>query len=199
MRHLPLLLLACVLAPARAELPSPPGPESADASAAIEQVLAHPLFRERYMCAEHAVGELPFPGDDLGQDCVIAAFDEASPGGFLKLYRTDGASNEDWYGWNRPVHSPCDCEVVQLHVNPTTNVPGEPVPGRASGIVLKAADGTMFAVAHLQGFVVDAGAQVKAGERIGFVGNNGYARARTCTSVPGGANRRCRCAGTCAR
>ncbi|MBB1062004.1 M23 family metallopeptidase [Marilutibacter spongiae] len=178
MRHLAFLLLACAFAPVRAGPPVPaPEPDPAPADAPIEQVLAHPLFQAPYMCSEHAAGELPYPGDDLGQDCMVTGMEEDASPGFFRLYRTDGLGNEDWYGWNQPVHAPCDCEVVQLHVNPRTNPPGQPHQSRASGVVLKAADGTLFALAHLQGFLVEEGAHVKAGERIGFVGNNGYARA----------------------
>ena len=170
MRVAALFLLAFTSAAAHAQ-------QAAPAPAAIEQVLAHPLFEDPYMCSEHAEGELPYPGDDLGQDCMIAAFDEAKERLFPRLYRTDGSSNEDWYGWNRPVYSPCTCEVVDIHVNPLTNQPGRPDESRASGLILKAGDGTMFAVAHLQGFVVEVGSRLQAGDPVGFVGNNGYARA----------------------
>lgn len=171
MRAVALLLLAFTCVPSHAEQATAPTP------AAIEQVLVRPLFEDPYMCSEHAVGELPYPGDDLGQDCMIAAFDEGQEPLFLRLYRTDGSKNEDWYGWNRPVYSPCDCDVLKIHVNPLTNQPGQQSESRASGVILKASDGTMFAVAHLQGFVVEEGTRLKAGDQIGFVGNNGYSRA----------------------
>jgi len=143
----------------------------------IAQVLARPLFTDLYICSEHAVGELPFPGDDLGQDCMVVAFEEINKAIFPRLYRTDGSKNEDWYGWARPVYSPCDCDVLMVHVNPVTNQPGEPSKSRASGIILKSSDGTMFAVAHLQGILVVKGSHLTAGDQIGLVGNNGYARA----------------------
>ncbi|GGK15381.1 M23 family metallopeptidase [Luteimonas terricola] len=171
MRTSALLLLAITAAPSHAEQATVSTPDT------IEQVLARPLFNDPYMCSEHAAGELPYPGDDLGQDCMITAFDEGKEPLFLRLYRTDGSENEDWYGWNRPVYSPCDCDVVGIHVNPLTNQPGKQNESRASGVVLKTSDGTMFAVAHLQGFVVEEGSRLKAGDQIGFVGNNGYARA----------------------
>lgn len=171
MRIAATAVLALLCVPAFAETPLPS--EGTD----IQQVLAHPLFSDTYMCAEHAAGELPYPGDDLGQDCMIVSFGDSDEGGFQKLYGTDGATNEDWYGWNRPVQSPCDCEVVDVHTNAVTNRPGEPNPSRASGVVLKAADGTRFVVAHLREIGVEVGARVKAGDRLGRVGNNGYARA----------------------
>jgi len=171
MRTTTLLLLALAGLPHHTLL-------AADATPGqIGQVLTHPLFAEPYVCSEHADGELTHLGDDLGQDCMIATFGEDNAGSFPRLYRTDGAKNEDWFGWNRPVQSPCDCEVVAIHVNPLTNQPGRPDPSRASSVILKAADGTMFAVAHLQAMIVTKGARVRAGDPIGQVGNNGYARA----------------------
>lgn len=171
MRTVVFLLLALAWLPSHAEQATSSTPTK------IQQVLAHPLFEDPYMCSEHAEGELPYPGDDLGQDCMVAAFDDDQDLRFLRLYRTDGSTNQDWYGWNRPVHAPCDCTVLKVHVNPLTNKPGQPDKSRATGVILKAADGTMFAVAHLQALLVEEGARVKAGEQIGLVGNNGYARA----------------------
>ncbi|WP_449465470.1 M23 family metallopeptidase [Stenotrophomonas humi] len=171
MRAVALLLLAFTVAPSHAEQATISMPGT------IEQVLARPLFNEPYMCSEHAAGELPHPGDDLGQDCMIAAFDEGKEPLFLRLYRTDGSKNEDWYGWNHPVYSPCDCDVVKIHVNPVTNQPGQQNESRASSVILRTSDGTMFVVAHLQEFVTREGSRLKAGDQIGFVGNNGYARA----------------------
>jgi hypothetical protein len=171
MRAFALLFIALVPVPALAG-DAPPAP-----STEIGQVLAHPLFEQMYVCSEHAAGQLPHPGDDLGQDCMIMSFDEGDTAVFYKLYRTDGASNEDWYGWNRPVRSPCDCEVVQVAGNDVTNLPGKPHKSRAAGLVLESSDGTMFALGHLQGIVVAEGATLKRGDRVGFVGNNGYARA----------------------
>jgi hypothetical protein len=171
MRVFVALLIASFSAPAfAADTPPPPSTD-------IQQVLAHPLFDQMYVCSEHAVGQLPYPGDDLGQDCMIMSFDESDPAVFYKLYRTDGATNEDWYGWNRPVRSPCDCEVVDVTANEATNQPGRPHRSPAAGLVLKSGDGTMFALGHLQGIVVAKGAKLKRGDRVGFVGNNGYARA----------------------
>jgi hypothetical protein len=162
------LLAASPLAAAQQPLPGQ-GP--------IRQVLVHPLFKDPYLCSEHAAGELPHPGDALGQDCMVAAFDDAQPVQFQRLYRTDGRANQDWYGWDKPVHAPCDCEVVQVHVNPVTNLPGQPAQSRASGVVLKRDDGILIALGHLQGLTVKTGDTVKAGAVVGAVGNNGYARA----------------------
>lgn len=162
------LLVAAAAAQAQPSEPAPPP--------GIEAVLAHPPFADPYLCSEHASGELPYPGDDLGQDCLVAAFDKDKPTLFMRLYRTDGATNEDWYGWGKPVHAPCDCTVAKRHVNPVVNAPGQPNPGRATALLLQRADGTMFMVAHLGTITANEGDVLKAGDVIGTVGNNGFSR-----------------------
>lgn len=173
---MPWIRFACLLmvsAPAFAHAQTPePAP-----AREIEAVLSHPPFADPYLCSEHAQGELPYPGDDLGQDCMVAALDADKPALFMRLYRTDGGTNEDWYGWGKPVHAPCDCTVAQLFVNPVVNEPGKPNPSRATALLLKRDDGTMFMVAHLATMTVKQGDALKAGDVIGTVGNNGFARA----------------------
>ncbi len=156
---------------------------SADARAAAAasaplpaQFLAHPLFAASYACSEHAWGELPYLGDDLGQDCVQQQFVDEGGHAFMKSYRGDGLRNEDWFGWDQPVLSPCDCTVLKVGVNATTNVPGVLGKPPASMVVLQAADGTRVVLAHVQSLSVKEGEQVKAGQAIARVGNNGYSR-----------------------
>ena len=150
--------------------------EERAAASLPQQFLAHPLFQTSYSCSEHAWGELPYLGDDLGQDCVQQEFVEEGGHAFMKSYRTDGLSNEDWFGWNRPVLSPCDCTVVRISLNATANAPGVLGSPPASMIVLAAEDGTKVVLAHIQSPTVREGQQVKAGEAIARVGNNGYSR-----------------------
>lgn len=140
------------------------------------QFLAHPLFEASYACSEHAWGELPYLGDDLGQDCVQQAFVEEDGRAFMKSYRNDGRVNEDWFGWNQPVLSPCDCTVVRIGLNPATNVPGMLGTPPASMIMLEATDGTRVVLAHVQSLSVKEGQEVSAGQAIARVGNNGYSR-----------------------
>ena len=78
----------------------------------IRQALLHPLFAEDSACAEHWAGQLMFPGDALGQDCMI--FGGIEERGFMSPYRTDGTTNEDWYGWGVSVLAPIDGTVVRL-------------------------------------------------------------------------------------
>jgi hypothetical protein len=142
----------------------------------IEQFLAHPLFSEAYSCSEHAAGELPYLGDDLGQDCTVAAFVESGGRAFMRAFATDGLTNEDWYGWNRVVLSPCECEVVAVNINPITNEPGKTGKPPASVIELKMSDGTHIVLAHVQASVVKVGDLIKNGQPVARVGNNGFSR-----------------------
>lgn len=147
-----------------------------EAGAPPGQFLAHPLFSSSYSCSEHAWGELPYPGDDLGQDCVQQEFVDEGGRAFMKSYRTDGLANEDWYGWNQPVLSPCDCTVIRVSLNAVDNVPGVLGSPPASMLLLEAEDGTKVLLAHVRSPAVQEGQAVKAGEAIARVGNNGYSR-----------------------
>jgi hypothetical protein len=165
-----LILLA---APMAAAAQSPPDAANAPLPG---QFLAHPLFTASYSCSEHAWGELPYMGDDLGQDCVQQDFVDEGGRAFMKSYRSDGLANEDWFGWNQPVLSPCDCKVIKISLNPVTNTPGVLGTPPASMIVLEASDGTRVVLAHVQSLSVQEGQQVNAGQAIAKVGNNGYSR-----------------------
>ncbi len=142
----------------------------------IAQFLAHPLFLESYSCSEHAAGELPYLGDDLGQDCMIESFVKKDGRAFMRAFATDGLTNEDWYGWNKVVLSPCDCTVTSVEINPVTNVPGQTGKPPASSIELRTADGISLVIAHIQSPLVKKGAEVKSGQPVAHVGNNGYSR-----------------------
>jgi hypothetical protein len=162
--------IACISAPSMAQ-------KASDSRVrAIAQFLAHPLFSESYSCSEHAAAELPYLGDDLGQDCVVQAFVEKDDRAFMRPYATDGLSNDDWYGWNKAVLSPCDCTVVAIEINPVTNQPGTTGKPPASSIELKTADGISVVLAHIQTPVVKIGDSLKAGQVVASVGNNGYSR-----------------------
>lgn len=142
----------------------------------VDAVLAHPPFLKPFMCSEHPAGELAILGDDLGQDCLVFDFVTRDGRTWLMPYRSDGARNEDWFGWAEPVHSPCDCEVLQIRQNPVVNPPGQMGNSRAAGITLKTADGVHFTLGHLGAFAVEVGQKVSYGQVIGTVGNNGFSR-----------------------
>src|SRR5687767_5803932 len=71
-------------------------PKAAQISGVIEQVELGPIFGQRFLCVEHAFGELDYAGDALGTDCLVSGGveqDYLQPGkwtGFLRVYRTDG-------------------------------------------------------------------------------------------------------------
>lgn len=142
----------------------------------IAQLLAHPLFNERFACSEHTAGELPYLGDDLGQDCIIEKFIMENGRAFMRRYATDGLKNEDWYGWNKAVLSPCDCIVVAVRINAVTNNPGITGKPPASAIELKTVEGVSVVLAHIQTPIVKAGDVLRAGQPVASVGNNGYSR-----------------------
>ncbi len=142
----------------------------------VASVLAHPPYTQPFMCAEHPAGQMSILGDDLGQDCLIFDFVTRDGRTWLLPYAEDGAANEDWFGWQADVHSPCECEVVLVKANPVVNEPGRMGQSRASSITLETADGVRFVLAHLDSFSVEPGQTVRYGEVIGTVGNNGYSR-----------------------
>lgn len=153
------------------------GPAAAAQRVPIESVTIHPLFRAEYSCSEHAEGELPYPGDDLGSDCAVyGGVDGRSKTGFPRFYRTDGAKNEDWYGWGEPVLAPFDGSVVKIYVNPVVNTPGMVGKPPASYVVFKREDGTHVLIAHVADVTVKEGETVTAGEPFAKMGNNGYGR-----------------------
>ena len=147
------------------------GPANAE-----EAVLAHPPFKSFYSCAEHGAGQLPALGDDRGTDCFVQKLVESGGRTWLRAHAGDGLNNEDWFGWNQSVLSPCDCTVLKRQENPTTNVPGILGAPPAAYLVLKRADGIHFMIAHVQAVSVREGQRVKYGQELAKVGNNGYSR-----------------------
>ncbi len=164
---------ALLLAAAGAGAEEPAAPAGAD----IEQVLVSPLFREYFMCAEHAEGELEFPGDALGTDCeVTGGVDPRSPYGFSRSYRTDGASNADWYGWGAEVLAPFDGEVARIVPNDVVNVPGRFGKPPAAMVAFRRDDGVVVVYGHVADVAVAVGDRVRAGQVVAKVGNNGMSR-----------------------
>ena len=148
-----------------------------DVPGEIEAVMIAPLFREPFFCSEHHSGQMPHVGDALGTDCMVVGGIDGKGLGFSRLYRGDGRSNSDWYGWGAQVLAPFDGTVTGLFPNSTVNEPG--VQGRppAGMLVLKRDDGTAVMLGHVADVAVAVGDRVKAGQPIARVGNNGPARA----------------------
>ncbi|MCO5144143.1 MAG: peptidoglycan DD-metalloendopeptidase family protein [Oligoflexia bacterium] len=145
-------------------------------SKSIDAILLHPIYDSPYSCAEHWDGQFDRVGDALGTDCLIGKIAEENGRTWFRNYIESGGKNEDWYGWHQNVLSPVDGTVVKVNVNQTVNIPGMIGTGIASFIVLKAKNGTMVLLAHIDSAKVKAGDVVKAGEAIARVGNNGQAR-----------------------
>lgn len=144
---------------------------------AIDQVLVSPPLAVPFVCAEHAEGELDFPGDALGTDCMVTGgLDPQRQEGFQRLFRGDGARNEDWYGWGATVLAPFDGEVLRVVANPVVNRPGQPGTPPAAILAFRRDDGTVVVYGHVAGVRVAAGDRVVAGQAVAVVGNNGISR-----------------------
>lgn len=145
-------------------------------AADIGVALAHPLFHQPSTCIEHWEGNLQGTGDALGSDCVVERLVEENGRAWMRMHAGDGRRNEDWFGWNEDVLSPCDCVVVRVRENRVANEPGVMGSAPSSIIVLQRSDGVHFLLAHVQAIAVKPGQRVAAGEVLGRVGNNGMSR-----------------------
>jgi murein DD-endopeptidase MepM/ murein hydrolase activator NlpD len=126
---------------------------------------------------EHAL-ELEYAGDALGTDCVLSGGVEIGGNGYLKLYRTNGKANADWYGWQADVLAPFDGTVVYVHHDTQENVPGVLGPSSAAGSLrFKNEDGVIVVYAHVTKIAVKVGDRVKTGQVVAKLGNNGQTRA----------------------
>lgn len=152
-----------------------PAPATSE-SQILEAVLAHPPFNTYYTCGEHRKGELPYLGDDLGTDCVVERLVTENDRTWVRAHESDGTKNEHWFGWNTALHSPCNCEVSKVHINPVVNQPGFLGEPPASMIIFRREDGVHFVMAHVQEVSVKVGDRVEYGQAVARVGNNGYGR-----------------------
>jgi len=134
-----------------------------------------PVFYQRFACTEHVNGELSDPGDALGSDCLVLG-GIGSSNGFLRFYKTDGTTNEDWYGWHIEVHAPFEGVVIDASANFVTNNPGRPGPPPPGYIKFKREDGVVVVFAHLDDIRVRRGDHVSEGQVVALDGNNGSAR-----------------------
>lgn len=172
------LIVASLLTVSGAAWAQPPAPSTASAQSVPAPVVLHPPFDVAFACSYHPAGQLKTLGDALGVDCFVTSLVLAEGGaGWSAPYRGNGAANDDWFGWKRPVLAPFDGAVVEVFENPKVNTPGVMQPGRASSIVVARADGLTVVIAHVQDVTLRVGDKVVAGQTIAHVGNNGYARA----------------------
>ena len=169
-----LLALQAVSSPA---VKFEPPPLVRKDTAAIEAVQISPVYRQPFVCSEHAEGEMDYAGDALGTDCmVMGGFDPRSDGGFGKLYRGDGKTNEDWYGWQAEVLAPFDGKIKAVLANEAVNQPGQFGRPPASMVLFERADGVVVVYAHVTAVKVKPGDPVSAGQVVASVGNNGMSR-----------------------
>ncbi|MBE7002951.1 MAG: M23 family metallopeptidase [Ruminococcaceae bacterium] len=135
----------------------------------------HPIFDRYAIYNDHYDGELEYPGDALGRDCMIGAFLPEDPG-FIRLYKDSGKRNEDWFSFGARVYAPISGKIASLYINEVTNDPGIQNPSRASTLSIQASDNTVVILGHIQDPVVSLGDTVEEGQLLAYVGNNGYAR-----------------------
>lgn len=145
-------------------------------NAPIRDAVLAPLFYQRFACTEHVNGELRDLGDALGSDCLVLGGMEAPNHGFMRFYKTDGTTNDDWYGWHVDVHAPFDGVIMETGSNAVTNTPGTPGQPPPGYIKFKRADGIVVVYAHLDDIRVHRGDPVKAGQVVARDGNNGTAK-----------------------
>jgi len=141
----------------------------------MDRIELYPIFNRYTVYNDHFNGELVHLGDALGRDCMIAAFIPEDLD-FMRLYKNDGSRNEDWFGWNAEVYAPIHGTITSVYVNDITNTPGHMNPSRASSITIQSNDGTVIVLAHIQKPMVSVGDEVKEGQLLAYVGNNGYCR-----------------------
>lgn len=172
-----ILTIAFALLIATPYVAQDPAPITASAATPIGLVEIHPLFAADYGCSEHWEGQLNYPGDALGSDCFVYGGSLSRETGFLRTFKTDGSTNQDWYGWGQPVLAPIDSVVAKININPVENKPGQIGKGASTFVVFKHADGTMVMVGHVSDISVKEGDGVTAGQPFAKVGNNGFSRA----------------------
>lgn len=141
----------------------------------IESVELAPLFYQRFACTEHVKGELIDLGDALGSDCLVLG-GMGNSNGVMRFYKTNGATNEDWYGWHVEVHAPFDGVVTEVGSNGSTNTPGNPGHPPPNYVKFQRIDGVVVVYAHLDNIIVRRGDHVGVGQVVALVGNNGTAK-----------------------
>ncbi len=134
-----------------------------------------PIFDRFSLYNDHYDGELEYPGDALGRDCMIAAIEPGAPI-FMRLFKGDGACNEDWFSWKARVYAPISGTIISLYINEAVNKPGIQNPSRASTLLIQRSDGVIVLLAHIQDPVVSVNDIVEEGQLLAYVGNNGFAR-----------------------
>lgn len=166
------MLLLCWMA-SPADLKAQYG-QSTQRDTLTNTVLIHPVIdAETLYSGEHTYNPNLRNGDQLARDFIVGKLTEK---GFTRQFKTDGSTNSDWYGWRKDVLAPISGTVTRVEAPSATNTPGtmnrEAQPGL---IFFKHGDVTVI-YAHVREIDVEEGDQVKAGQVVAKVGNNGNSR-----------------------
>lgn len=140
-----------------------------------QNVLIHPVIEtaedELIFSREHTYKENLGLGDQLARDFVVATSNNE---GLIQLFENDGKANKDYTGWRKHVLAPITGTVVLTNHPDTTNKPGvmnrDAEPGR---IYIEDDEGATVTLVHVREIKVKEGQEVKAGESVAKVGNNG--------------------------
>ncbi|MGM0589186.1 MAG: M23 family metallopeptidase [Bacteroidota bacterium] len=140
-----------------------------------QTLLIHPVIDGNTSSSEHEYNPNYRLGDQIGRDFSVGKLTET---GFVRRFKTDGKTNEDWYGWRKDVFAPINAKVLKVNHPDTTNVPGTMNRNARPGyiIFLRESDSTKVVYAHVREIQVSEGDQVEMGQIVGKVGNNGNSR-----------------------
>ena len=123
-------------------------------------------------------------GDTVGQNYHAASREQRHAVDLViwqdgSTFRTDGATNEDYYAWGQTVLAPVDATVVEVvdgfPANPPGALPEDPPDVFGNHVVLQLGNNAFLYLAHLQegSIPVARGERVTAGTPVGLVGNSG--------------------------
>lgn len=137
-------------------------------------VLIHPVIdAESVYTAEHTYKPHLRNGDQLARDFIVGKLTDQ---GFTRKFKTDGSTNSDWYGWRKNVLAPISGTVTRVTEPSSTNTPGTMNREAQPGLIFFEHDGVTVIYAHVREIEVEEGDQVKAGQVVAKVGNNGNSR-----------------------
>ena len=123
-------------------------------------------------------------GDTVGQNYHAASREQRHAVDLVvwqdgATFRSDGATNEDYYAWGQPALAPIDATVVEIvdgyPANPPGQLPENPPDAFGNHVVLQVGNNAFVYLAHLQegSISVSQGERVAAGTPLGLVGNSG--------------------------
>jgi len=147
-----------------------------------QSVLIHPPIDVTGDSLDLSTGEHEYSpqlrlADQLGRDFMVEKFNKD---GIARPYRpgSRGQQNEDWYGWRRDVLAPFKATVARVTEPDTLNAPGTMNREAQPGFILfeDQDDNVSVLYAHVREISVEKGEEVRPGEVVAKVGNNGNSR-----------------------